>query len=276
MNRACLILTPHFFIWAVMWPLYLLHCLCHELILTSHDNLLLALRLVMQLLSWRVVCPIVTAFTAILIWCSNTEPPPTNTRPYNFTSLQDARCKLVGCYSFITVMVHYHWAVQELMYTKYNMHHSYFNYKHALSKNLGPGLLKWDAYHGWSLFLFSSLRCWAFREEPFQCSQSCISLSHLFIGSCALELLPVDLHLHDKTFVVAAAGLWYELILEASTLLIQLHHWVLAVFSEDWSLLASSLIRKSWWVKWHIEQYRKQPKSWLLTHIPLQLQCFLH
>lgn len=50
-----------------MWPLYLLHCLCHELILTSHDNLLLALRLVMQLLSWRVVCPIVTAFTAILI-----------------------------------------------------------------------------------------------------------------------------------------------------------------------------------------------------------------
>lgn len=43
-------------------------------------------------------------------------------------------------------------------------------------------------------------------------------------------------YLHDKSLVVAASALWDELVLEASALLIQLHHWVLATRRQNGAL----------------------------------------
>lgn len=100
------------------------------------------------------------------------------------------------------------------------------------------------AHHWWSLFLFSGLGHSAFTEEPLKCSQGSVSLGHLLIGSRPLKLLPIDLHFHDKAFVVAASSLRDELVLQAAALLVQLHHGVLAMFGQDWSLLASSLTGK--------------------------------
>ena len=97
------------------------------------------------------------------------------------------------------------------------------------------------AHHRWPLFLFGGLGHGAFREEPLQRSQGSIRLRHLLIGSRALELLPIDLHLHDEALVVAAARLRDQLVLESAALLVQLHHRVLAVFGQDRSLLTSSL-----------------------------------
>lgn len=50
-----------------------------------------------------------------------------------------------------------------------------------------------------------------------------------------------DIYLHDKAFVVASARLRDELVLEATSLLIQLHDGVLAVLGEDGTLLPSIL-----------------------------------
>lgn len=44
-------------------------------------------------------------------------------------------------------------------------------------------------------------------------------------------------HLHHEALVVAAARLGDELVLQPAPLLVQLHHRVLAVLGQDWSLL---------------------------------------
>lgn len=51
-------------------------------------------------------------------------------------------------------------------------------------------------------------------------------------------------HLHDKAFVMAATSLRDELIFETSTLLIELHHWILAMFCQNGALLPCALKEK--------------------------------
>lgn len=44
-------------------------------------------------------------------------------------------------------------------------------------------------------------------------------------------------HLHDKALVVAAARLRDQFVFQPAPLLVQLHHGILAVFCQNWSLL---------------------------------------
>lgn len=42
-------------------------------------------------------------------------------------------------------------------------------------------------------------------------------------------------YLYDEAFVIAAATLWYQLVFQATSFLIQLHHWVLTSRRQDWT-----------------------------------------
>lgn len=55
-------------------------------------------------------------------------------------------------------------------------------------------------------------------------------------------------HLHDEALVVAAARLRDQLILEPAPLLVQLHHRVLPVLRQDWSLLLHVLQAERGWM----------------------------
>lgn len=50
-----------------------------------------------------------------------------------------------------------------------------------------------------------------------------------------------EAHLHDEAFVMAATSFRDKLIFEASTFLIELHHWILAMFRQDGALLPCTL-----------------------------------
>lgn len=75
-------------------------------------------------------------------------------------------------------------------------------------------------------------RCWASNTRP-----------HLFLMTPSKKktanlrnwCVCVCAHLYDEAFVIAAAALWYQLVFQATSFLIQLHHWVFTSCCQDWT-----------------------------------------